>query len=189
MTRTLCLFSSSTVFICIILGQQSRQLCSTIAETRFSYSRLFSWYSWAAWLFAGLFGFGSSNRDCAKRKRSLGTAKYTFPTHSLNYPCRAEQRCQSRCSTLHPCSWTALEAVAPSVTPAHTGDPAVTQQCPPVSLPGQFTPGKDSHSASIKVQLLYCLLGEGEKFPELFLSKHPNAILSLHAEFFYLYGC
>lgn len=56
------------VFICIILGQQSRQLCSTIAETRFSYSRLFSWYSWAAWLFAGLLGFGSSNRDCSKKK-------------------------------------------------------------------------------------------------------------------------
>lgn len=41
----------------------------------------------------------------------------------------------------------------------------------------------------MQVQLLYWLLGEGKKFPELCLSKHPNAILSLHAEFFYLYGC
>lgn len=44
-------------------GQQSRQLCSTIADTLFSYSRLFSWYSWAAWLLAGLLGFGSSSKD------------------------------------------------------------------------------------------------------------------------------
>lgn len=34
-----------------------------MADTRFSYSRLFSWYSWAAWLLAGLLGFGSSSRD------------------------------------------------------------------------------------------------------------------------------
>lgn len=45
-------------------GQQSRQLCSTMADTLFSYSRLFSWYSWAAWLLAGLLGFGSSSKDC-----------------------------------------------------------------------------------------------------------------------------
>lgn len=44
-------------------GQLSLQLCSTMADTRFSYSRLFSWYSWAAWLLAGLLGFGSSSRD------------------------------------------------------------------------------------------------------------------------------
>lgn len=52
-----------TLFILVNRGQQSRQLCSTIAETLFSYSRLFSWYSWAAWLLAGLFGFGSSSKD------------------------------------------------------------------------------------------------------------------------------
>lgn len=34
-----------------------------MAETLFSYSRLFSWYSWAAWLLAGLLGFGSSSKD------------------------------------------------------------------------------------------------------------------------------
>lgn len=49
-------------------GQQSRQLCSTMAETLFSYSRLFSWYSCAAWLFAGLLGFGSSSKDCIEVK-------------------------------------------------------------------------------------------------------------------------
>lgn len=57
-------FSYNEPLLACHSGQQSRQLCSTIAETRFSYSRLFSWYSWAAWLFAGLLGFGSSKRDC-----------------------------------------------------------------------------------------------------------------------------
>lgn len=41
----------------------SIQLVSTIADTFFSYSLLFSWYSCAAWLFAGLLGFGSSSKD------------------------------------------------------------------------------------------------------------------------------
>lgn len=58
------IFCMVRVFIYKSKGQQSRQLCSTIAETLFSYSRLFSWYSCAAWLFAGLLGFGSSSSDC-----------------------------------------------------------------------------------------------------------------------------
>lgn len=53
-------------------GQQSRQLCSTMADTLFSYSRLFSWYSWAAWLLAGLLGFGSSSKDCEQEWMEVG---------------------------------------------------------------------------------------------------------------------
>lgn len=43
-----------------------------MANTFFSYSRLFSWYSCAAWLFAGLFGLGSSNRDYIRMGKSVG---------------------------------------------------------------------------------------------------------------------
>lgn len=46
-----------------LISQTSTQLCSTMAVTLFSYSRLFSWYSCAAWLLAGLLGLGSSSRD------------------------------------------------------------------------------------------------------------------------------
>lgn len=68
MNSSIYIFLMASLFICSTLSQQSRQLCSTIAETRFSYSRLFSWYSWAAWLLAGLLGLGSSNRDYREKK-------------------------------------------------------------------------------------------------------------------------
>lgn len=44
-------------------SSSSFQLACTMALTFFSYSRRFSRYSWAASLFAGLFGFGSCNSD------------------------------------------------------------------------------------------------------------------------------
>lgn len=40
------------------------KLCSTQAFTRFSYSRRFSLYNWAAIEFAGEFGLGSLSSDC-----------------------------------------------------------------------------------------------------------------------------
>lgn len=67
-------FSENMVCEC---GQLSLQLCSTIADTRFSYSRLFSWYSCAAWLFAGLLGFGSSRRDCKEREIKIKASSIT----------------------------------------------------------------------------------------------------------------
>lgn len=55
--------------------QQLIQLSSTIARTFFSYSRRFSWYSWAARLLAGLFGFGSSNNDWNSKSNNRTSAK------------------------------------------------------------------------------------------------------------------
>ena len=65
--------------------QQSRQLCSTIADTLFSYSRLFSWYSWAAWLLAGLFGLGSSSKDWADKQKHIWIFS-TAAAHEMNIP-------------------------------------------------------------------------------------------------------
>lgn len=45
------------------------KLCSTQAFTRFSYSRRFSLYSWAAIELAGEFGFGSLSKDCKSRNK------------------------------------------------------------------------------------------------------------------------
>ena len=51
------------------LIHQSIQDCSTHAFTRFSYSRRFSLYSWAAIELAGLLGLGSLRSDLKEKKQ------------------------------------------------------------------------------------------------------------------------
>lgn len=54
------------------------KLCSTQAFTRFSYSRRFSLYSWAAIELAGELGFGSLSSDCSQ---FMGGRRENFNEH------------------------------------------------------------------------------------------------------------
>ena len=61
-------YSLSSSIIIRLIEDHSCMLFSTISFTLLSYSPLFYWYNWAAWLFAGDIGLGSQSNDLMEVK-------------------------------------------------------------------------------------------------------------------------